>query len=86
MNRADIRSFVGRDWSAVERMKARFWLDERRRLTPTDVLAIGDDLRRHVRSLRPDWPDAVEQAADRAVHLRVSEALRAVHPTRGAFS
>jgi hypothetical protein len=32
--------------------------------------------------LKPDWPDAAERAADLALHVRVSEALRAAAGSR----
>jgi hypothetical protein len=53
-------------------------------MTAADALELGDALRRHAQSLRPDWPDAAERVADLAVHTRVAEALRAVpvHGTR----
>ncbi len=82
VNRADVRRFLIRDWNAVARMKARFWIEEDHRLTAGQALALGDELRRHAHALRPDWPDPDERAADLAVHLRLSEAFRAVPVNR----
>lgn len=78
MNPADIRAFVERDWHAVELAKDEYWVDWKRGMTPADALRAGDALRRHALTVRPDWPDAADRAADRAVHLRVAEALGAV--------
>ena len=78
MQEADIRAFARRDWAALERQKARFWADRKPAMTPDEALALGDALRRHAQTLRPDWPDAAERAADLALHARVGEALRAV--------
>jgi hypothetical protein len=82
MHEADIRSFARRDWAALDLQKARFWAERKRAMTATDALELGDALRRHAQSLRPDWPDAAERAADLAAHTRVAEALRAV-PVHG---
>jgi hypothetical protein len=78
MRREDVLAFARRDWAAVGEAKAAFWAERKASLSPNQVLALGDALRRHARSLKPDWPDAAEGAEDLAVHRRVSEALRAV--------
>jgi hypothetical protein len=82
MNRADIRRFAKRDWDAVERMKARFWIEDGHRLTAVQALALGDELRRYAQTVRPDWPDPDERAADFAVHLQLTEPFRAVPVNR----
>jgi uncharacterized protein YbjT (DUF2867 family) len=78
MTREDIVRFATRDWAAVADDKAGYWVARKRTMTPADVLRLGDDLRRHALSLRPDWPDDADRAADRDTHVRVTEALRAV--------
>lgn len=78
VNDADIRAFVERDWAAVDRAKARFWAERKHAMSATEALSVGDALRRHVKALRPGWPDAAERDADLATHARVSGALRAV--------
>lgn len=83
MNEADIRSFVARDWAAIDREKARYWSERKRAMTALDALAVGDALRRYVQDVRPGWPDADERAADLALHVRVAGALRAV-PLHGS--
>lgn len=77
MTREDVRSFAGRDWAALADAKASYWAERKRSMTAADALAAAEMLRDHARQLKPDWPDADERAADLAVHLRVSEALRA---------
>ena len=81
MHRQDLLAFANRDWALVAEAKAEFWKERKSCLSPGDVLAIGDQLRRHARAVRPDWPRDDDVAADLVVHLRVTEALRAV-PTR----
>jgi hypothetical protein len=78
MDRGDVRAFVDRDWAAIEEQKARFWSDRKHGMTAVEALAVGDALRRHAQSVKPDWPDDAERRADLAVHARVAEALRAV--------
>jgi hypothetical protein len=74
----DILAFARRDWSRVADAKAEYWLSLKGGMTPTEILTLGDDLRRHARAVRPDWPAEVDRAEDLAVHARVAEALRAV--------
>ena len=78
MNADEIRTFAWRDWAAVAETKARYWVERKRAMTPEEALAVAEVLRQHARTLRPDWPDSRERDEDFAVHLRVSEALRAV--------
>jgi hypothetical protein len=78
VERSDILAYVHRDWQRLADAKMAFWLDRKHDLGPDDILAIGDQLRQHARAVRPDWPSEAERAADLAVHLRVTEALRAV--------
>lgn len=78
MIRDDIVRFATRDWAAIARDKAEYWAEHKATLSPAEVLQLGDDLRRHARPLRPDWPSAADRAADAECHLRVSESLRAV--------
>jgi len=78
MTRDDILAFAQRDWAAVTDAKARFWAGRKATMTASEALACADMLRRHVRALKPGWPDARERAEDLDLHLRLSEALRAV--------
>lgn len=78
MDEADLRSFARRDWAAIEHQKARYWAGRKQAMTAAGALERGGVLRRHALSLKPDWPDAAERAADLAVRVRVAESLRAV--------
>lgn len=78
MDRDDILAFARRDWAMVAESKTRYWLERKRTLSAAELLAIGDQLRRHALAVRPDWPTDAERAADLATHERVTEALRAV--------
>jgi hypothetical protein len=78
MKPADIRAYVDRDWSSVRDLKERYWAERKRTLTPAEALGVGDQLRQYVLTIRPDWPDDGQRAADLRVHSRVSELLRRV--------
>jgi hypothetical protein len=75
VTRDDIRQFLNRDWARIAAAKARTW--QAGKHTPASDLRAGDELRRHVAALRPDWPDPHDRAEDLRTHLRVSEALGA---------
>lgn len=83
MTRDEIIAYANRDWELVREAKERYWAERKETLTPEDALAIADGLRRHVQSLRPDWPSAEDRERDLEVHARVSEALRSVHLPAG---
>jgi hypothetical protein len=76
MNLADIQAFLARDWAAVERLKAVFWIQQKRALGPAAALEVSDGLRRFTQSLRPDRPSAAERREDIDTHARVGRALR----------
>jgi len=78
VDREQLLAFAHRDWSQVAEAKTAFWREAKRDQSVADLLAVGDLLRRHAQAVRPDWPSARDRAEDLAVHLRVSEALRAV--------
>jgi hypothetical protein len=82
MRREDIRTFATRDWAAIGDAKARFWAERNRSMTVAEALATAEMLRQHTSQVKPSWPDADERAADMALHIRISEALRAVPPHR----
>jgi hypothetical protein len=79
--RADLRSYVQRDWALLAELKQAQWLAQRR-LGPALAMRIADDLRRQVRAARPDWPSDEERAADLEAHIRVGEILRRASPPR----
>jgi hypothetical protein len=82
MKREDIRAFAGRDWAAIAEAKAAFWAERKRSMAAAEALATAEMLRQHALVAKPGWPDADERAADLSLHVRVSEALRAVPANR----
>jgi hypothetical protein len=81
VRKEDLVAYARRDWAAAEERKRAHWAAEK--LTPEESLRVGDDLRRHVAALRPDWPSAAERQSDLATHIRVAESLRRVDASRG---
>jgi len=77
VDRKDVLEFARRDWARVADAKKDVWLSRKRLSSPADLLVMADQLRRHARAMKPDWPSKAERAADLAVHQRVAEALRA---------
>ncbi len=82
MTREDVVAFATRDWDGMAASKADYWVLQKSAMTPVEALSLGAELRQHALALRPDWPSLEDRAADRAVHRRVSEALRAVASVR----
>lgn len=83
MKPADIRDYLDREWELVRDLKDRYWAERKPSLTPDAALRVGDGLREHAQSLRPEWPDAAEREVDIRVHARVSGNLRCVRFARG---
>jgi hypothetical protein len=78
VNPDDIRAFARRDWAAIADAKAAFWASRKQPMTPVEALEIAEMLRQHVLRVQPNWPDDAEREADLAIHVRISEVLRAV--------
>jgi len=78
-----IRAFVRRDWARIDKAKTACWQEQKRARSAADLLAMGAELFAYARGVRPGWPRAEDRAEDLAVHLRVSEALRAVRSVAG---
>lgn len=78
MRREDLIEFARRDWQSIAAMKERFWVEQKRRMTASEALHLGDELRLAVRGWRSDWPSEEDRRPDLATHLRVSESLRSV--------
>jgi hypothetical protein len=80
VRKEDLIAYARRDWAAVEERKRAHWAAER--LTPEEALRLGDELRRHVATLQPNWPSAEDRQGDLATHIRVAESLRRVNVCR----
>ena len=79
MTREDIRRFAGRDWSRLAAAKDRAWLRAKQAMSTSDAIRTADELRKFAIVARAGWPDPADRADDVQTHVRVSEALGAVH-------
>ncbi len=73
MDAADLRNFARRDWQLIAQSKEDCWLEQKARMTPSEAIAMAAELNLYVRSIKPDWPDDEERAADLAAHMRLAE-------------
>ena len=71
------------DHDSANRVRTEYWVERLRRLGPAESCRVADELWRHVRTVRPDWPDRSEREADLAAHCAVLEALSHVRRRRG---
>jgi hypothetical protein len=78
----DIIAYAQRDWNAIAELKRRRWTEQKSHMTAAEALHIGDELRHHAASLLESWPTEDDRRKDLAVHVRVSESLRLVEPSR----
>jgi hypothetical protein len=82
MRREDLIAFARRDWKLLAAMKERFWIEQKQRMSASEALQLGEELRSAVKSRRSDWPSDEERRSDLATHVRVSENLQRVRPSR----
>ena len=73
MDAADLRRFARRDWDLIAQSKEDFWLAQKEALTPAESIAMAAELWRYARTIKPDWPNDEERAADLAAHVRLAE-------------
>jgi hypothetical protein len=71
------------DYAVVDRVRTAYWVERLRRLGPAESLRVAEDLWRHVRRLRPEWPDREEREADLAGHVALHEVLSRAHQRGG---
>lgn len=76
MTAPDVRSFLDRDWDAIEQETARFWRARKRALGPAEGIRISDELRRQAIATHPDWPDADSRAEDLDAHVTLSRLMK----------
>ena len=76
-DRVPVVPFAG-NWAEVREAKEAYWAAGKAGMTPLEALQLADDLRAHVKSLRPEWPSAADRDADIELHSRVAEMLRRV--------
>jgi hypothetical protein len=75
---SDLLAFAQRDWHALSEIKAAYWAEVGRSSGSAPALRAGEELRRQVRHLHPEWPSAREREQDLVTHARVAASLRRV--------
>lgn len=79
-----VSGLLDRPWRELEALETEHWRRLKKERGLGEGLRIADELRRHVLSVRPDWPSEEERAEDLAVHVRVSAELRRVGAAKPA--
>jgi hypothetical protein len=67
----------------VDRLKADFWAEGKRALTPLAALEIAEGLRRQAIALKPAWPSPEDRAEDLRSHQEVARKLAVARPRPG---
>jgi hypothetical protein len=63
------------DHDTADRLRTAHWVERLRRLGPTESFRVAEDLRRHVKTVRPDWPGPKDRELDLEDHARVIACL-----------
>ena len=80
MNASDIKDYAQRDWAGIAALDQDYWSERYRKQGPGAGWQAAAALRQHVKSVRPEWPDAAARVADFQHHVRVKQLLdRAAH-------
>lgn len=75
MDARDLRAYLERDWTAVEASKREHWAREFATRGAEATLEVAEALRRHVRSLRPEWPTEQERREDLEHHVALKRLI-----------
>jgi len=75
MDRDALRAYALRRWSAGTDEERRYWADRYRSDGPAATIEAGQALWRHMREVRPDWPDQAAREADLQHHVTFKRLL-----------
>ncbi len=75
MNETDIMDFSRRRWEQHASLDRDYWAGEYRRKGHTVTLHASQLLFFHMKSVRPDWPDARQRQIDLDHHIRIKQLL-----------
>jgi hypothetical protein len=78
-----IRDYVARDWQAARANKDAYWRERIARLGPAEAFRVGEELRRHMQAIDPDWPDESQRDADLESHVHLADCFRRAGEARG---
>jgi hypothetical protein len=71
----DLREFVRRDRSQLERLKREHWAEQRRERGPAVTLRIGHALYEHARRVLPNFPDPQMRSEDLRDHIALKQKI-----------
>lgn len=69
MKHQELLNFVNRDWAKLADMDRSFWIAEYRRNGFTSTMSASQALWRHMKTVRPEWPDRAERQRDLDHHI-----------------
>ena len=69
MHNDALRAFANRDWAQIADRDRAHWAAEYRRNGHTPAVQASQALWQHMRSIRPEWPDASDRQRDIAHHI-----------------
>ncbi len=75
MNEHEIREFANRDWAKQTELDRSFWVSEYRLKGFAVTLEASRILQQHMKSVRPEWPDAQERQRDLEHHIAFKQSL-----------
>lgn len=71
----DIKEYAQRDWARISGFDQLYWAEKYRCHGPETGWQASAALWQHVKSIRPEWPDAAEREADFQHHVRIKQLL-----------
>ncbi|OGT30822.1 MAG: hypothetical protein A2W28_06665 [Gammaproteobacteria bacterium RBG_16_51_14] len=75
MNKHEIREFANRDWERLSALDRIYWAKEYKRNGSAVIQKASQALWQHMKSIRPEWPDAQERRRDLDNHIALKKLL-----------
>ena len=73
MNKDDFRDFANRNWNEISNLDHSHWATEYQRNGALSAHKTSQTLWRHMKSIRPDWPDALDRKRDLENHIALKQ-------------
>ena len=75
MKHHELQEFANRDWQQISDMDRSHWVSEYRKNGSAATLRASQALWQHMKSIRPEWPDAAERQRDLDHHIAQKQLL-----------
>jgi hypothetical protein len=89
MEKDALREFANRDWALIVDLDRVHWATEYRRNGSASAHRAAQALWQHMRSIRPEWPDASDRKRDLDHHIAQKQLLMRISgdhtPCQAAF-